>query len=85
METNFAAIASVIKNRRTIKPAMMNGHKIPNGEIAALLELADWAPTHGFTEPWRFVVMSIRKLFVRNMPHFTRKTHSLKLQGTRLQ
>lgn len=35
---------------------MMNGHKIPNGHIAALLELADWAPTHGYTEPWRFVV-----------------------------
>jgi len=34
----------------------MNGNKIPNGHIAALLELADWAPTHGYTEPWRFIV-----------------------------
>ncbi len=35
---------------------MMNGKKIPDDQIHSLLELADWAPTHGFTEPWRFVV-----------------------------
>ncbi len=34
----------------------MNGEKIPNDQITALLELADWAPTHGCTEPWRFIV-----------------------------
>jgi len=34
----------------------MNGKKIPQSQIYSLLELADWAPTHGFTEPWRFVV-----------------------------
>ena len=56
MTENFTTVAENIKNRRTIKPFMMNGHKIPNGHIAAILELADWAPTHGYTEPWRFVV-----------------------------
>jgi nitroreductase len=56
MTTEFNIIAENIQNRRTIKPFMMNGHKIPNGHIAAILELADWAPTHGYTEPWRFVV-----------------------------
>jgi nitroreductase len=56
MTSEFTTIAQIIQNRRTIKPFMMNGHKIPNGHIAALLELADWAPTHGYTEPWRFVV-----------------------------
>lgn len=54
--TTFATISNIIKTRRSTKPAMMNGHKIPNGHIAALLELADWAPTHGYTEPWRFIV-----------------------------
>jgi len=34
----------------------MNGKKIPDYQVESLLELADWAPTHGFTEPWRFVV-----------------------------
>jgi nitroreductase len=52
----FSTIAQIIKTRRSVKPAAMNGHKIPNAQVAALLELADWAPTHGFTEPWRFVV-----------------------------
>ena len=42
---------------------MMNGHKAPNGHVAALLELADWAPTHGFTEPWRFIVYENPALF----------------------
>jgi nitroreductase len=57
MDTNdFTSLTNIIQNRRTIKPFMMNGHKIPNGHIASILELADWAPTHGYTEPWRFVV-----------------------------
>lgn len=56
METTFATIAHIIKGRRTIKPSTMNGNKIPNGHIASILELADWAPTHGLTEPWRFIV-----------------------------
>lgn len=56
MTTEFNTLATIIQNRRTIKPFMMNGHKIPNGHVAAILELADWAPTHGYTEPWRFVV-----------------------------
>ncbi|QQL50490.1 nitroreductase family protein [Mucilaginibacter ginkgonis] len=56
MNTTFTAVAENIKNRRTVKPGTMNGNKVPNGEIAALLELANWAPTHALTEPWRFVV-----------------------------
>jgi nitroreductase len=56
MDTAFSTISTIIKNRRSTKPVEMNGNKIPNGQIAALLELADWAPTHGLTEPWRFVV-----------------------------
>jgi nitroreductase len=56
MDTTFSAIANNIKNRRTIKPSTMNGNKIPNGHVASILELADWAPTHGLTEPWRFIV-----------------------------
>lgn len=36
----------------------MNGKKIEDALIYNLLELADWAPTHGHTEPWRFVVFA---------------------------
>jgi nitroreductase len=56
METTFTAVAENIKKRRSIKAQAMNGNKIPNGHIAAILELANWAPTHGYTEPWRFIV-----------------------------
>jgi nitroreductase len=56
MDTTFSQISTIIKSRRSVKPLAMNGNKIPNGHIAAILELADWAPTHGYTEPWRFVV-----------------------------
>jgi nitroreductase len=34
----------------------MNGKKIAPALVRQLLELADWAPTHGRTEPWRFIV-----------------------------
>lgn len=56
MSDTFSTISTIIKNRRTIKPFMMNGGKIPDEQIKELLELADWAPTHGLTEPWRFTV-----------------------------
>jgi nitroreductase len=56
MNNSFSTISAIIKNRRSTKPVMMNGKKISDDQIHSLLELADWAPTHGFTEPWRFVV-----------------------------
>jgi nitroreductase len=65
MNTNFSTISTIIKNRRTVKPFMMNGHKIPNEQVSQLLELADWAPTHGLTEPWRFVVYAEPSMFCR--------------------
>jgi nitroreductase len=52
----FENIRNIIQQRRTVKPADMNGQKIDSALIHQLLELADWAPTHGLTEPWRFIV-----------------------------
>lgn len=54
----FEILKEVIENRRSTKPAVLNGNIIPDEEIQQLLELANWAPTHGFTEPWRFIVYS---------------------------
>ncbi len=54
----FEAIKQTITNRRSVKPAAMNGKKINDAQIRQLLQLANWAPTHGYTEPWRFVVYS---------------------------
>ncbi|MDB5116179.1 MAG: nitroreductase [Mucilaginibacter sp.] len=63
MDNTFSTISTIIKNRRTIKPFMMNGKKIADEQITSLLELADWAPNHGLTEPWRFVVYADPKVF----------------------
>jgi nitroreductase len=49
-------IEDIIRNRRTVKPAKMNGQLIPDDIIDTMLEMGDWAPTHGRTEPWRFIV-----------------------------
>lgn len=54
----FTSLQETIQSRRSTKPAVMNGKKIDDQQVKQLLELANWAPTHGFTEPWRFVVYS---------------------------
>src|SRR6266542_4738259 len=56
MNDLFSIISSIIKNRRSIKPAKMNGRQIPDEQVKEVLQLANWAPTHGRTEPWRFIV-----------------------------
>ena len=55
---NFETIQEIIANRRSVKPALMNGTRIDDNLIRQLLRLADWAPTHAHTEPWRFVVFA---------------------------
>lgn len=47
-----------IANRRTIKPEACTGASIPDKDVWKILECGNWAPTHGYTEPWRFVVFS---------------------------
>jgi nitroreductase len=57
MQTNsFQQITDIIRNRHTTKAAAMNGQIIPDRQVQQLMELADWAPTHGKTEPWRFFI-----------------------------
>jgi nitroreductase len=50
-------IEDIIRSRRTVKPATMNGKVIATEIIDTMLEMADQAPTHGRTEPWRFIVL----------------------------
>lgn len=77
MDTNFSTISAIIKNRRSTKPVAMNGKKIPDDEINSLLELADWAPTHGFTEPWRFVVYANASDFSHQHAELYKKSTSI--------
>jgi nitroreductase len=58
MNTDFSTLSNIIKSRRTTKPSLMNGKKIPDEQVHALLALADWAPTHAYSEPWRFIVFA---------------------------
>lgn len=51
-------IDQVIKNRRSIFPAMYTGEKIEDSVIKEVLENANWAPNHKKTEPWRFKVFT---------------------------
>ena len=54
----LAAANALIRRRRTIKPAAMSVKRVEHEHLAAILENANWAPTHGLTEPWRFVVFT---------------------------
>jgi nitroreductase len=47
-----------IKKRRSVYPISFSGNKVPNSTIEKMVELANWAPTHLKTEPWRFKVFS---------------------------
>jgi nitroreductase len=47
---------SLIKKRRSVFPKDYSGEKVDDTIIRQMLENANWAPTHKFTEPWRFIV-----------------------------
>ena len=50
------ALDTLIKNRRSIFPAMYSGDRIDDTLIKEILSNANWAPNHRKTEPWRFKV-----------------------------
>lgn len=52
------AINQVIRDRRSTKPRCFNGQVIDDAIIWQILENANWAPTHGLTQPWRFTVFT---------------------------
>jgi len=54
---NLTETAALIAHRRSVKPIDMDPEKeITDGIWQTLLECANWAPSHGHTEPWRFVI-----------------------------
>ena len=57
--TQFTPIINeLIKSRRSTKPRYFNGKKVDNTIVWQILENANWAPTHGLTQPWRFKVFT---------------------------
>lgn len=55
---NPAEVDQLIRQRRSIFPKDYTGEVVRDEIIDQMLENANWAPTHKFTEPWRFVVFS---------------------------
>jgi nitroreductase len=49
-------VNDLIKNRRSVFPKSYIDRPIPKGIIEQILENANWAPNHKYTEPWRFIV-----------------------------
>lgn len=55
---NTHEINQLIRNRRSVFPRQYSGNKVAKSVIDQILENANWAPTHGKTEPWRFFVFA---------------------------
>ncbi|MDG1897734.1 MAG: nitroreductase [Fuerstiella sp.] len=49
-------VTKLIESRRSIKPADFSGRRVEDALVWQMLRNANWAPTHGMTEPWRFFV-----------------------------
>lgn len=59
MPYNVEEINDLIRNRRSVFPKQFDeGKKIDDAIVAQILENATWAPSHGQTEPWKFVVFT---------------------------
>ena len=54
--SKMVSISDIIQQRRTIDPDTFNGKIIPDTVINNMLEATNWAPNHGHTEPWDFIV-----------------------------
>jgi nitroreductase len=49
-------VFEAIRLRRSIKPEKMKSDPVDRTLLDRMFEAARWAPTHGMTEPWRYVV-----------------------------
>lgn len=59
MNYNVEEINRLIRNRRSVFPKQFEaGKQVPDEIIRQILENATWAPNHGHTEPWHFVVFT---------------------------
>ncbi len=56
MRFNLSEVNELIRNRRTIYPEQFSDRKVHKEQIELILNNAQWAPTHGNTQPWRFKV-----------------------------
>ncbi|REE05543.1 nitroreductase family protein [Marinoscillum furvescens] len=72
-------VHQLLQNRRSVYPNQYLDKVIPDQLIRNMLENANWAPTHKFTEPWRFKVIKgeVQKKFGIFMAEKYRSLHGL--------
>jgi len=58
MNFNPEWLNEVIANRRSLFQQQYSGMQVNDAIVHQILENANWAPNHKFTEPWRFVVFT---------------------------
>jgi len=58
MRYNLSEITDLIRDRRTIYPEQFSNRIVCREQIELILNNAQWAPTHGNTQPWRFIVFT---------------------------
>jgi nitroreductase len=58
MKYNLSEVTELIRNRRSIAPEHFGSRKVHREQVELMLNNASWAPNHGLTQPWRFVVMN---------------------------
>lgn len=56
MKFNLSDLREVIRSRRSIPPEKYKARKVLPDMLNEMLNNALWAPTHGLTQPWHFVV-----------------------------
>jgi nitroreductase len=56
LHLRLAAANGLIRRRRSIKPEQMSDAAVDPMILGNILENANWAPTHGMTQPWRFKI-----------------------------
>ena len=56
MRFNLSEVNELIRSRRTIYPEQFSDRKVHKELLENILTNAQWAPTHGNTQPWRFHV-----------------------------
>jgi nitroreductase len=58
MPTELESLCDVIARRRSLGLARLKPEAIDRALIEKMLEAANWAPSNGDTEPWRFTVFT---------------------------
>lgn len=80
MRYNLSEISAVIKARRTIYPEFYSERSVHREQVETMLNNAIWAPNHGNTQPWKFVVFldRHRQQLSSFLSELYRKLHSEK-------